>query len=51
MVPVREFTQKIQRSRIKLTGKPLAGVEFEAMYAEGGYVDTANGHLSSNGLY
>ena len=35
----------------KLTGKPLAGVEFELMYAEGGYVDTANGQLSSNGLY
>lgn len=35
----------------KQTGKPLAGVEFELMYAEGGYVDTANGHLSSNGLY
>ena len=35
----------------KQTGKPLAGVEFEVIYAEGGYVDTDNGHLSSNGLY
>ncbi|WP_304965245.1 collagen binding domain-containing protein [uncultured Oscillibacter sp.] len=35
----------------KLTGKPLAGVEFEAIYAEGGYVDTNDGHLSSKGLY
>ena len=28
-----------------------AGVEFELTYAEGGYVDDANGHLSSKGLY
>jgi len=35
----------------KQTGKPLANVEFEVMYAEGGFVDTANGHLSSKGLY
>ena len=35
----------------KLTNKPLAGVEFELTYAEGGYVDAANGHLSSNGRY
>ena len=35
----------------KLTGEPLAGVEFELTYAEGGYVDNANGHLSSKGLY
>lgn len=35
----------------KLTGKPLAGVEFELTYAEGGFVDAANGHLSSNGRY
>ncbi|MDE6455097.1 MAG: hypothetical protein K2L38_04145, partial [Dysosmobacter sp.] len=35
----------------KATGKPLAGVEFELTYAGGGYVDNANGHLSSNGLY
>ena len=35
----------------KLTGEPLAGVEFQLTYAGGGYVDNANGHLSSNGLY
>ena len=35
----------------KLTNKPLAGVEFELTYAEGGFVDSANGHLSSNGRY
>ena len=35
----------------KLTGEPLAGVEFELTYAEGGFVDDANGHLSSKGLY
>ena len=33
------------------TLEPLAGVEFELTYAEGGYVDDANGHLSSLGLY
>ena len=35
----------------KLTNKPLVGVEFELTYADGGYVDNANGQLSSNGLY
>ena len=35
----------------KITGEPLSGVEFELTYAEGGYVDDANGHLSSKGLY
>lgn len=34
-----------------VTKKPLAGVEFELTYADGGYVDNANGHLSSKGLY
>ena len=34
-----------------VTKQPLAGVEFELTYAGGGFVDTANGHLSSNGLY
>ena len=33
------------------TREPLAEVEFELTYAEGGYVDDANGHLSSKGLY
>ena len=35
----------------KLTGKPLAGVEFKLSYASGEYVDDAYGHLSSLGLY
>ena len=30
-----------------VTKEPLAGVEFELTYADGGYVDDANGHLSS----
>ena len=34
-----------------VTGKPLAGVEFQLTYADGSYVDNANGHLSSKGLY
>ena len=34
-----------------VTKKPLTGVEFELTYADGGYVDDANGHLSSKGLY
>ena len=34
-----------------VTKKPLAGVEFELTYADGGYVDNANDHLSSKGLY
>ena len=34
-----------------VTKKPLAGVEFELTYADGGYVDADSGHLSSKGLY
>ena len=34
-----------------VTKKPLVGVEFELTYADGGYVDADNGHLSSKGLY
>ena len=34
-----------------VTSKPLAGVEFQLTYADGSYVDNANGHLSSKGLY
>ncbi len=34
-----------------VTKEPLAGVEFELTYADGGYVDSDNGHLSSKGLY
>lgn len=35
----------------KISKVPLAGAEFELTYAEGGYVDDANGHLSSKGRY
>ena len=31
--------------------KPLSGVEFQITYADRGFVDAANGHLSSKGLY
>nr|WP_325205310.1 SpaA isopeptide-forming pilin-related protein [uncultured Oscillibacter sp.] len=53
---VLRFTNKMAGTLViqkldKLTGKPLAGVEFELTYAEGGFVDNANGHLSSNGRY
>ena len=34
-----------------VTHEPLPGVEFQLTYADGGYVDNANGHLSSLGLY
>ncbi len=33
------------------TKAPLAGAEFSVVYADGRYVDNADGHLSSNGLY
>ena len=35
----------------KLTSRPLAGVEFKLSYVSGEFVDDANGHLSSLGLY
>ena len=35
----------------KITGKPLAGVEFQVTDANGNYVPDENGHISSNGLY
>ena len=34
-----------------LTGALIPGAQFQLTYANGGYVDTDNGHLSSNGLY
>ena len=34
-----------------VTNAPLAGVEFQITYADGRYVDAANGKLNSNGLY
>ncbi len=53
---VLRFTNKMAGTLVikkldKLTNKPLARVEFELTYAEGGFVDAANGHLSSNGRY
>lgn len=33
------------------TGELLSGAEFLLTYADGRYVDAANGHLPSNGLY
>ena len=41
----------VVRKLDKVSKAPLAGVEFELTYAEGGYVDDANGHLSSKGRY
>lgn len=35
----------------KVSGELIAGAQFQLTYANGGYVDNANGHLSSNGLY
>ena len=34
-----------------VSGNLIAGAQFELTYANGGYVDNDNGHLSSNGLY
>ncbi|WP_299967138.1 SpaA isopeptide-forming pilin-related protein [uncultured Oscillibacter sp.] len=47
----KEAGTLVIRKLDKLSGKPLSGVEFELTYAEGGFVDNANGHLSSNGRY
>ena len=33
------------------SGNLIAGAQFQLTYAGGGFVDNANGHLSSNGLY
>ncbi len=41
----------VVQKKDKITGAPLAGVEFQITYADGGYVDDANGHLSSKGMY
>ncbi len=41
----------VVRKLDSITKEPLVGVEFELTFAEGGYVDDANGHLSSKGLY
>ncbi len=34
-----------------VSGALIAGAQFQLTYANGGYVDNDNGHLSSNGLY
>ena len=34
-----------------VTGELIPGAQFQLTYANGGYVDADNGHLSSNGLY
>ena len=34
-----------------VSGNLIAGAQFQLTYAGGGFVDNANGHLSSNGLY
>ena len=34
-----------------VTGNFIPGAQFQVTYANGGYVDNDNGHLSSNGLY
>ena len=41
----------VVRKLSSTTHEPLAGVEFELTYADGTYVDNANGHLSSLGRY
>ena len=46
----KQGTVVIQK-RDSVSGKPLAGVEFQITYADGSFVDDANGHLSSKGLY
>ena len=34
-----------------VSGALISGAQFQLTYANGGYVDADNGHLSSNGLY
>ena len=46
----RAGTLVIQK-KDKVTGTFIPGAQFQLTYANGGYVDNDNGHLSSNGLY
>ena len=46
----RAGTLVIQK-KDKVSGALIAGAEFQLTYANGGYVDNDNGHLSSNGIY
>ena len=34
-----------------VSGEMIPGAQFQLTYANGGYVDNDNGHLSSNGIY
>ena len=46
----RAGTLVIQK-KDKVSGNLISGAQFQVTYANGGYVDNDNGHLSSNGLY
>ncbi|WP_300418521.1 SpaA isopeptide-forming pilin-related protein, partial [uncultured Oscillibacter sp.] len=46
----RAGTLVIQK-KDSVSGNFIAGAQFQLTYAGGGYVDNANDHLSSNGLY
>ena len=46
----RAGTLVIQK-KDSVTGNFIPGAQFQVTYANGGYVDNDNGHLSSNGLY
>ena len=46
----RAGTLVIQK-KDKVSGALIPGAQFQLTYANGGYVDNDNGHLSSNGLY
>ena len=46
----RAGTLVIQK-KDSVSGALIAGAQFQLTYANGGFVDNENGHLSSNGLY
>ncbi|RAZ02736.1 hypothetical protein DK853_54105, partial [Klebsiella oxytoca] len=46
----RAGTLVIQK-KDKVSGAFIPGAEFQLTYANGGFVDNDNGHLSSKGLY
>jgi len=46
----RAGTLVIQK-KDKVSGELISGAQFQLTYANGGFVDADNGHLSSNGLY
>ena len=47
----RAGTTLVIQKKGSVTGAMIAGAQFQVTYANGGYVDNDNGHLSSNGLY